>query len=305
MQDKIVIVYHPTEKSSWNDRCLFLDDKYITRKAYNHRSILQNEIVIEFDDGTPEQNRKHADTVASRLKKDNISVAKWRSGNKSTHVHFFVDLKEARNVSLLKRVIMRHYTEGLPEPDYKVACDNHLIRAEFGIHEKTGLKKTPISIDSTYPRISQLNDTIWSKYASEQRAYIKRRTKTDITKLDQHPIVNKMLDTVDYKDTVGDGRERVMFALIHILKPKFKKLENGRDELERYIKEWYKYAGGKQMRPDQIAAKIVYHWNREYHITENFLFQLCEEIGIKVNVPHLNKVGKTIDESRGDTNEKA
>ena len=288
LQDKILLVYHPTERSTWMDRCLFLGSKYLPRKAYNHRSILDDEVVIEFDDGTVEENRVHADTVAKRLKLDHFKCAKWRSGNKSTHVHFFIDPREASNVSLLKRVLMRHYSEGLPAPDMKLTSDNHLIRAEYGIHEKTGVRKTPISIDSEYPTLSPIPEHVWDKYLTEQRAYIKRRTKTDVTKLDQHPIVHTLLDAVTYNTEIGDGRERVLFALIHVLKPKFKQQTDGREQLIKYIHEWYRYAGGRQLRKDQIESKVIYHWNRDYTLTENFLYKLCEELDIKVKVPHSN-----------------
>ena len=50
MQDNILLCYRPTLKSYWGDRCNYLSEDYIQSKAYNHRSILDNEVVIEFDE---------------------------------------------------------------------------------------------------------------------------------------------------------------------------------------------------------------------------------------------------------------
>ena len=109
IQDKIMLVYRPTLKSNWACRCLFLSDKYEPNIAYNHRSILSNEIVMEWDDDNEVLNRKYADIVSSRLRKDNLKVAKWRSGNKSIHLHCFVNFKTVGNISLFKKVFMKHY----------------------------------------------------------------------------------------------------------------------------------------------------------------------------------------------------
>ena len=49
LQDDIIVVYRPTLKSWWGDRCLYKSEEYIPAKQYNHRSILDKEIVIEFD----------------------------------------------------------------------------------------------------------------------------------------------------------------------------------------------------------------------------------------------------------------
>ena len=93
-QDSILLVYRPTLKSWWGDRCYYLDDDYLQSKPYNHRSVLDNEVVIEFDEEDKTLNRKCADYVCKRLKTDNIGFSKWDSGNKSIHVHCMIDTGE-------------------------------------------------------------------------------------------------------------------------------------------------------------------------------------------------------------------
>ena len=48
-QPSIMLCYRPTLKNGWGDRCLYLSDEYEPKKKYNHRSVLDKEVVIEFD----------------------------------------------------------------------------------------------------------------------------------------------------------------------------------------------------------------------------------------------------------------
>jgi hypothetical protein len=279
IQDKILVCYHPTHKSSWADRCLFLSEEYESLKPYNHRSILNNEVVIEFDDGTKEENEELAREVARRLKRDGFKIAMWCSGNKSTHVHTFVDTKEAHNVQLLKKVFTRHYCKGLNiNPDLRLCTTNHLIRAENGVHEKTGKQKSLIYKHREYPVILPIPIHIWEEYAREQTIVIKRRVTHDINELDKSPLFKSLLNSVKFREDIGDGRERLIFAFIHILKSKY----TNKEDLVAYLWDWYKYSGGNKMNEYDIRNKVRYHWNKDYTITENYLRRIMEECSIEV-----------------------
>jgi len=264
IQEDIVLCYRPYANSSWTDRCLLVSDDFIPTKRYNHRIILHNEIVIEFDDNNVDENRKNADEVAKRLKRDGFSVAKWTSGNKSTHVHTFIDVAKCKNIQLLKRVFMKYYCKNLPLPDYQLCGNNHLIRAEYGVHEKTQKYKSPIFVDKDYPRVHQLSPDVWYQYGKEERRSISQRMSTVVNSLDESPIVKSLLQPSVFRELADDGRERMLYVFAQVLKHKYKAKENGKQELIKLLQEWYKYSSGTKMTENQVAQKVVYHWNKAY-----------------------------------------
>jgi len=275
IQDKILLLYRPYEDSGWGDRCLFLSDSYIPTKKYNHRAILRDEVVIEFDTDNKEDNRKYADEVAKRMKKDNIAVAKWFSGNKSVHVHAFFDFKKAKNIQLVKKIIMRKYCDGLPLPDLQLAIENHMIRAEYGLHEKTGAHKKLISRSANYPERARVPMDVWKDYTAKQVAVVKRKLTSNLKELENLNGFKHLLSTHEFKEN-DDGRERALFILIHTLKEQYR--EN-KEELVSYLQSWYKYSGGRKLDDSAIQRKVVYHWNRDYQISRNYLYEFLESIG--------------------------
>lgn len=277
IQEQIVLVSHPSRDSWWNDRCLYKGENYDKNKHYNHRTMLQNEIVIEFDDDNKQLNKKYADVVFDRLRTDGIRAAKWYSGNKSTHVHCFVNLRGVRNRSLFKKVFMRYYTKDLPLPDLRLAADNHLIRAEYGVHEDTQVPKKLISKDPRYPWICDVKQEVWDEYSKQVGIVAKRRMTMAVNDLGDSELIKTLLDSENIK-VASDGRERILFVLIHTLKHK-----HTQEELTKILVEWYRYSSGYKLSEAEIVRKIRYHWNRNYNITPNYVLELMEELGLKSN----------------------
>jgi len=302
MQDRIVLVNRKSENDNWSDRCLFLDDKYSAHKPYNHRSILQNEVVLEYDEEDPNINSKVTMWAIEKLNKYNINYARWKSGNKSQHIHIFIDTKQAQNVSLLKNAFMRFfgtfyidddknlYKEhpGKPVtkilPDLRLCSDNHLIRAEHGLHEKTGVNKTLLVLRGSFPELNEVPTEVWERYARQQQLNTTRKLLSTAEHSDElKKKINMILNTTTFKD-YNDGRERALFILIHYLKPKY---QEKKDDLIKYLIEWYRYSGGYKMTSHQIKHKVHYHWSRQYQI-ETMLDELLEV------VMHVSKEPNTI-----------
>jgi predicted transcriptional regulator len=278
MQDNIVLVYRPTLKSWWNDRTTYLSSGYVQSKKYNHRSILDNEVVIEFDEEDKNLNLKLANEVCKRLKADGISFAKWDSGNKSIHVHCLVDVGEVNNLPLLKKVFMRFYSRDLKVlPDLRLASPGHLVRAEWGVHEKTDITKTFISRNGKYPIISKIPQPVWQEYYKQYNIVLKRKTTSDVNSLSEHPALKFILTSEKFR-VVSDLRERSLFMLIHVLKPKY----NDKMELVKFLQDWYKYSGGYKLSEEQVESKVLYHWNRSYSFGRNYLSELLESAGLNI-----------------------
>jgi hypothetical protein len=207
-----------------------------------------------------------------------------------------------KNLSLLKTVIMKYYGTfyyneivnriednrlKLPEgedtkriwPDLRLAGNNHLIRAEFGLNEKSGYEKDLLFKSPTYPCLSVIPQKIWDDYERAQKNSVSIRMGVQTKDLADSAIVKLLLDSASFKDNMDDGRERVIFALIHILKSKYK----NKQDLADFLYEWYLYSSTQRpkLTDKDIYNKVSYHWNREYFITHNYLVGLIEEISGK------------------------
>lgn len=280
-QKEIMLVYRPTEKSSWADRCLYLKDDsgYSPIKPYNHRSILDCEIVLEYDEGSPEDNERYANKACEHLRRDGIKYSKWFSGGKSTHVHILVDMGSASNRKLLKRSFLKHYGTFYEHPDSKYLYtedtkpdsldkshrvmpdlqldgENHLIRAEYGVHERTQENKRNTGRSPGYSsELSTIPQVVWDKYIRQYKINIKRRTTIDIKDVLEHPGVKMILDSNTFRE-IGDGRARALYHLICILKNKY-----SRDELVDKLVDWYRYS---TKRKEKLSRREI-----EYHVDHN------------------------------------
>lgn len=292
MQDKILLVHRPTKKSSWANRCMLYDEKFDSKTAYNHRSMLINELVIEYDEDDKELNRKLADRVHLKLREDGVEFAKWTSGNKSVHIHAFINPKDARHLSLLKKVFLRYYGtffvdknnriyeeagEGRTKilPDLRLCSDTHLIRAEYGVHEKTQQHKTLISKTKDYGKLTEIKQEIWEEYVKQITAVTRRKITFDVNQISSLPGFKYIVSSENFRLS-DDGRERALFMLIHVLKGKYK---DRYDEFVAYLQDWYRYSSGTKLTDEDIRRKVRYHWNRSYVITTNYLNELLESIG--------------------------
>ena len=295
-QKQIILVYRREEKSNWGNRCLYLSPRYSPLVQYNHRSLLDDEVVIEYDNKDKRLNERLASRVRVKLRADKLKYAVWSSGNKSQHIHIICKDYNPSNRELFKKTIMRYYgtfyydekndkiyEEYAPGriklfPDLGLASSNHLIRAEFGVHEKTQDNKSLIYKDYEYPCRSKIPNEIFEEYVKSMEISVYTRVGMGTSELAEHSIVKDLMDTVKFQKGMNDGRERVMFALIHILKPKYKDNKQGLVDL---LDEWYKYCStqGRKMDKFDIETKVNYHWNRNYRISLQTLKNIMAEVG--------------------------
>jgi hypothetical protein len=101
------------------------------------------------------------------------------------------------------------------------------------------------------------------------------RVTRDVNELTEHPGIKYILTTHQFREA-EDGRERALFMLIHLLKPRYTKKE----ELVKYMQEWYKYSSAKPgMSDSEVERKVSYHWSRDYFISERYIMEFLESIG--------------------------
>lgn len=271
-QKDIPLCYRSSDKAWWNDRCLYLDEKYSDTKKYNHRMVLESEVVIEFDDDNQEKNLELIEKVRKKVLADGIKYSLWHSGNKSYHLHFFINTKNATNTRLLKKSVMRYYTDGLELlPDLQLA-GNHMIRAEYGLHEKTGVKKNLITQSPGYPSLAELPLPVWERYKDEMTKVQKWRMSMSVKDLADSDMIKELLDTTNF-NRLNDGRERIMFVLSNVLCSKYDK-----KELTQLLTDWYRYTEGKKLSRGQIKYKVDRAYRKPYSITERYIGELLDEL---------------------------
>lgn len=272
LQENILLCYRPTLKHSWADRVLYLSKEYNPYKEYNHRTILDCEVIIEYDTEDVEENERLVRIVGKRLQDDEVSYSLWNSGNKSTHLHFYINHREAKNLRLLKNCLIRHYTKGLPLPDMKLA-GKHMIRAEYGVHEKTGLRKTAIYKSRNYIKKHDIKEEVWNYYIREMKRVTQAKLTRNVNDLVNCEEVKLILDTVKFRE-YDDGRERALFMLIHLLKNSY----DTKEELTSFLQSWYKYSSGRKLSDGDIRRKVSYHYNREYNIGKGYIQEFLDEL---------------------------
>lgn len=274
----IVLVYRESKDKGWNNRAIYLGENYNPLTPYNHRVMLQNELVCEWDNDDLELNKKYADEVTRRMKKDGLKVAKWFSGSKSYHVHCLLNVGSCTNIPLLKRVIIRHYTKGLPIPDLQLCGNNHLIRAEYGLHEKTGKRKELISKDKDFPCLSEIPKEVWNLYYKEVSIIMNRKVSIDTKEFEQLPGIQHLFKTEEFKK-YNDGRKRGCLLLIFALKDKYNK-----EELTEYVWSWLKYNGNTDLDKSDVAKKVHYYTvvkNYPLSFWTRYLNELLEDLGLE------------------------
>lgn len=269
-QPDILLVSRKSSTAGFGNKALFNTTAFDPMEHYNHRNILDNEIVIEFDNPDPTKNGNCAGLVVQKLKNAGIDHSVWSSGGKSVHVHCHFDLAEYKDLKLIKRMIIEALVKDIGcEPDYQLCVRRHLIRAEFGMHEKSGLFKKRIMETVNYPKLAKVPQAIKEAYDIVMTA--KSIAPKPKCLNAAHPLVIKVLDSRNIKD----GRKQLMWRLINILKQDYNK-----EQVLFLLYSWYKSNNGKDLSERDIKKLVDYHWNRTYTITEYSFKQVLKDLGI-------------------------
>lgn len=203
----------------------------------NHREVLPCEVVIDVDEKKHfESHRKELQRILD-LKKLNYSL--WDSGNNGTHAHLFyegLDKFTLEDRRVLKELIIKHVCGEDFIKKAKVdlqLCGRHMIRAEYGTHERTHYCKTIVK-SNNHLRTNKIPEEVIEKFK-----VVKERMKNwkPVEKLEFNGGKMKCIQFFLSDDFVAckDGRKNAMFALASYFK-------------------------GKGDRNEQIYEKLT-HWN--------------------------------------------
>lgn len=260
----IEVVYRPNQRVDWGRNRKIYDGN--CNYEYNHRSILDCEVVFDFDDGKYDINLAVAKEVMSKLDEDEISYQAWNTGNKGIHIHIlFEDLNKAKDLSLMKRTILKHYAWG-KNIDYQLS-GKHLVRMEFGIHEKKrDSYKSCLSGEGATIKINRIPIKIWTEYTQAVLSQINRKVKVE------NPEIEGIVkDIISCKIVLRDGRKNMLWFLIHQLKGKM-----DQDKVMDTLISWYHYQGGTELTDEQIRRQVRYQWDKTYGFSKSWLDTLLQ-----------------------------
>lgn len=246
-----------TKRIAWDD----LDHEKKLRAFIIHRTLLNNEIVFDFDAKEYEQNVYNFKSVFPLLNRLGYVPYVWYSGNKGLHAHFFMDytvLKDTLDMDLQKKIVehfgkkerfIKQFTTYIAKRlgwlykrfsiDGQLNHTNHLIRSEGSLHKlgfKTFLGHTPEDVPLIPPIYNPENKQYpklpFHHYCYSQ-AEIKCSVPTDLVQLctEFAKIKNIGKPKIMYKslsDFFPKSQPKDKACIKFLLSPDFGKIGEGR-----------------------------------------------------------------------------
>lgn len=245
-------------------------------KSYNHRDILPGEIVWECDSPELLDNVVDGLIIFNKLLNDGIIAQAWLSGNKSLHVSTFFNTDGVGDLLLFRRCVFEHYAGDINVD--RALLGHHLIRAEYGVHEKTG-KHKGLLVGPPVPIINELPDFLWKRY--EQELFIRsiKEQKKQYKRQYNHythkaPRCVSQLESEEYFNK-GDGMNRGLFIMADIYAKYCETPEEGMGRL----KAW----NNKLKKPFR-ESYLKYHFNKATtsvrHVGCPYIHELLRELGL-------------------------
>lgn len=266
LKEELTVVYRPNTRVDWGRNRKQYDGN--CEYEYNHRSILSNEVVFDFDSDKREENIDSANKVIDLLLGFGIKYSVWDTGNKGYHIHTFWKMDGITDIPLLKKTILKYFAYGL-KIDYQLA-GKHLVRMEYGINEKKrdNYKTLVAENGDSFIEPNKIFPELFNEYQHELNKYLTRRIEK-VEGIDNKDIEDLLNGVIP----VEDGREKILFFLICKLRHRFTQQEM----LER-ISAWYYYSGGTKISKEELRRKIAYHYNKNinYSFRPDFIQKIKE-----------------------------
>ncbi len=274
-----------------------------------HRSLFSNEIVIESDYPTYEENYQASKIIGGILEHKGFIPHYYYSGNKSIHIHVFLDWvtffqieNRKEFIKWLRTKMISCWGVGAREFDTDLIKASHLIRAELSKNEK-GFKTflgyhhkdmSPVPIlcneeNRIYPRLAEVrlsSPKCAPDIIEEFEEFRKSKDKIRIIQKKNRPLRRfdsysgetgvrncvKAILSDDFKK-VNDGFKRGMFILVNELKNVF-------DDAQARIvaNDWNSRMGNPVKQAD-----IDYRFKtKAYTLTCEYIHKFLGEMGISL-----------------------
>ena len=153
------------------------------------------------------------------MKKSKNEYESWYTGGKGIHVHiFFQELKQysPEERTTLKKCIIDYFfgKDAIHAKVDYLLCSRHLVRSEYGVHEKTNKFKT--KFDEFSPRVripNKIPKQVLIAYKKEKDMYSQRKPMVLGTGLSDNPFPCISYLMKEEFTSLKDGRSRALTIL--------------------------------------------------------------------------------------------
>jgi hypothetical protein len=243
---------------------------------YNHRDILPGEIVWECDSTVVLDNVVAGLIIYNRLLNDGIIAQAWLSGNKSLHVSALFYTHNIKDLMAFRTFVFNKYVGDIKAD--RALLGKHLIRAEYGVHEKTGCYKgllvgpvEPIKNHIPEDLMSDFDDELFRIEYNKYKDSIKRNTGIYRNRM---PKCTGVLLSDEYY-AKNDGVNRGLFAISNIYAHNIEDKQKGYELLTKWNSKLKKPFG---------ESTLLYHFRKALNTPQSvscrYLHNLYDELGL-------------------------
>jgi len=303
-QEKLKIALMDRDNGYWTKWGTFpgqlLSNKHNGVAVDVHRSMMSNEVVIESDYPEYIDNFEAAKIVGRILEKKGFIPHYYYSGNKSIHIHIFIDwvtfyqIEDRKKfIEWLRAELISCFGTNVREFDKDLIKATHLIRAELSKNKKgyktfLGYTHNDLSFipyicnedNRIYPRIGKIKLSaphcameLIDSFNEQQKK--SKPTQTSYFNPDDCPgeireAVQRLLSD-DFKE-VGDGLGRAFFIILSELRRVV-----GDDEARPIINDWNIRMGSPIYKKD-----IDYRFTKKaYTLSNQYIKEFMDGLGMK------------------------
>jgi hypothetical protein len=184
---------------------------------YNHRDVLPNEVVIDLDAPTEEENFSTLKKLVLRLTTLGYKYSVWSTGGKGYHIHTHWNIGNAAEQKFLREKIHAHLVEGVPGTYDTQLLGRHLVRLEYGLYEKAypkeRRKKPTLNVESHFA-INEVPECVWREYREEVLKLVLKHLspRKDVPQYGSIRPCMKHILSPEFKN-YKDGSKRAMFIV--------------------------------------------------------------------------------------------
>ncbi len=302
-QQKLKIALMDRENNHWTKWGEFpgplLSNRHNGVAVDVHRSMLGNEIVIESDYPDYIDNFEASKIVGKILENKGFIPHYYYSGNKSIHIHVFIDWitffqveDRKRFIEWLRAKMIACWDTKIREFDKDLIKASHLIRCELSKNKKgfktfLGYTHNDLSFipyvcnedNRIYPRLGKIKlsapHCAW-ELVEEFKEYKNRPKPTPVSYFNPDDCPDEVRQAIqrllsdDFKK-VGDGLGRAMFIILSELRRVV-----GDDEARVMINDW-----NVRMGSTIPQKEIDYRFTKKsYNLSNKYIRDFMEELGM-------------------------
>lgn len=250
-KEVVRVAFHANQRSKWE----YADTQNMRSRKYNHRDVLPDEVVLDFDEEELSANIYWSNKVSEQLHRLGVKHSLWTTGGKGTHIHtFWEGLDEVAEPRDLKNLLADWMIEGISVKVDRQLMGKHLVRFEWGHYEKAlpdKKFKEPVHAEDHF-KYNKIPGPVFEKYKKNVVDYALRRLRwkhSGVKYKYETPCCMKYIASDEFAQH-KDGGKRAMFVMASY----YSNLPN--EELGPLLSRYNKYNLKKPLPKETIIGMV-------------------------------------------------